>query len=149
MRKFALLLVLTCGLVAVSGSRAALTVTNTRALVFGEFVAGNGGTVTISTAGARTSSGGVFLIGSAGGTAAAFNIVNDSSDLFYHITLPDTVTLTSGANSMTLSNFVSNPAAGSALDNNQILTVGATLTVSPNQSPGAYSGTFDVFVDYE
>ena len=52
---------------------------------------------------------------------------------------------------MTVDNFVSDPddanpvtLGGAAIE----LSVGATLNVAANQASGAYTGTFDVRVDY-
>jgi hypothetical protein len=155
MKKLALLLVLACTLVAAPDSQAQLTISNTQALSFGGFVAGSGGTVTVSPNGARSASGGVFLVNSRGGAAATFNISDSdpaNATNTYVITLPGDgmVTLASGSNSMTLDNFVSEPAGSSILGGlTQVLSVGATLTVNPSQPVGRYSGSFSVLVEYQ
>jgi Domain of unknown function (DUF4402) len=139
-----------------------IAITNSAGLAFGSFVAGAGGTVTVSPLGVRTNTGGVVLIPAGGGAAASFNVVgrqrganqNPNHTHSYSITLPanGTVTITSGANSMAVNNFVSNPPAGNGTGTlavgtiTQTLTVGARLTVAAGQAPGSYSGTFNVTV---
>ena len=133
---------------------AQVAIHTTRNLEFGKFVAGVGGTVSVDTSGARSRSGGVVLISSS--AASASFTVSDAlpanAGKVYTITLPDngTATLSSGANNMTLSNFVSSPSAtGMLTAGNQILLVGATLSVGASQPPGSYSGTFVVTVEYQ
>jgi hypothetical protein len=151
MKKSALLLGLACALSIAPDGQAELAITNTQALGFGKFVAGSGGTITIDTNGARSASGGVALIISAGGTAATFNITESNPDVSnaYIVELPPngTVTLSSGSNSMAIDNFVSNPSG--LLSGTQTLSVGATLTIGPNQPVGSYSGSFSVTVVYQ
>lgn len=126
-------------------------VTATRNLALGRFIATTGGTVTISPDGVRSGSGGVILLGGASATSAAFSLTESgtgTSLTWTTITLPASATLGSGGASMTLNNFTSNP------DRNvtagvQLLSVGATLVVSPNQPAGNYTGTFAVSVNYE
>jgi len=127
---------------------AVVNITNTMGLAFGSFAAGTGGTVTISPAGARSRTGGVLLVTSTF-NAASFNVtrVTGSPNQTYTITLPanGTVTITSGANTMPVNNFVSNPSgSGRLMGGIQVLTVGATLTVAAGKPPGNYSGTFSV-----
>lgn len=120
-------------------------------LVFGKFVAGSGGTVTVSAAGVRSASAGVVLVPSGAGTAAQFSVTGDPSRT-YALSLPanGAVLLTSGANSMALSNVTSSPALSGQLSvgGTQTLSVGATLSVGSNQATGSYSGVIDVTVNY-
>lgn len=130
---------------------AAIAIVNTQALAFGKFVAGSGGSVTVSPGGVRSASGGVVLVPSGAGTAAQFAVSGDAN-LTYAISLPGNgvVSLTSGSNSMALNNFTSSPNLTGALSvgGSQTLAVGATLSVGSNQASGSYSGTFDVTVNY-
>jgi hypothetical protein len=154
-KKYRLLLALACALSAAPYSRAQIAISNTSGLAFGKFAASSGGSITVDTNGARTRSGGVVLLSSGAGTAAAFNISDpDSGNLTktYIITLPDngTVTLVSGSNSMAVNDFISNPSGSSVmLAGTQTLTVGATLSVGANQPVGNYSGNFSVTVNYQ
>lgn len=130
---------------------AAIAISNTQGLVFGRFVGGSGGDVTVSPAGGRSASGGVVLVPSGPGTAAQF-IVSGDANLSYAISLPGNgvVVLASGANSMAVNNFTSSPSPTGTLGagGSQTLSVGATLSVGSNQASGSYSGTFDVTVNY-
>ena len=147
MKKYRLLLALACW--------AEIAISNTSGLAFGKFAAGSGGSITVDTNGARTRSGGVVLLSSGAGAAAAFNIGDpDAGNLTktYIITLPanDTVTLASGSNSMAVNNFISNPSGSAIMSaGTQTLTVGATLSVGADQPVGNYSGNFSVTVNYQ
>lgn len=118
-------------------------------------MAGAGGTVSISTSGARTAGGSVLLAPSSIGAAGKFTVSDaDSANIAaaYIITLPSdgTVVLTSGNNSMNVNNFVSTPSGSGILTaGNQIVEVGATLSVGPSQPIGNYSGSFTITVNYQ
>lgn len=130
---------------------AAITLGNTQTLAFGKFVAGSGGTVSIGANGMRSKSGGVVLVPSGVGTAAQFSVTGDPN-VTYAISLPGNgvVSLTSGSDSMAVTNFTSSPNLAGTLGagGSQTLSVGATLHVGSNQATGAYSGAFDVTVNY-
>lgn len=138
----------------VSAANAQVALHTTRNLEFGKFVAGAGGTLSVDTNGMRSRSGGVVLLSSSA-ASASFNVSDATpanANKVYLITLPGngTAALTSGANSMTLSNFVSAPSAtGMLTGGSQVVLVGATLSVGANQPPGNYSGTFMVTVEYQ
>lgn len=146
---------LSLALLATPCCQAQINASNTRSLGFGKFVAGTGGAVTVDPNGARSRSGGVFLLGSSAGSAASFSVsdVNPANaNLSYIISLPDngTVTLNSGAYAMPLNNFSSTPSGSGMLSaGSQILTVGATLSVNSNQPPGNYSGNFSITLNYQ
>lgn len=129
-----------------------IAIENTQALSFGSFVAGTGGSVVVSTSGARTASGGVLLIPSSQGLAATFSVTGDPNAT-YTVQLPgnDFVKLTGPGVDMVINDFTSNPSgAGGQLgaDGSQTLSVGGTLSVGSDQVPGGYSGTFSVTVNY-
>jgi hypothetical protein len=127
-------------------------VTNTRALGFGSLVAAGGGTITISPAGARSKTGGVVLISGAAIASASYTLTESGAGKSLRwttITLPAAAALSNGSATMALSNFVSDPPDTILGTGRTIMTVGATLTVAPNQAPGNYSGSFSVTVNYE
>ena len=117
---------------------------------FADVIAGaSSGTVVLSTAGARSATGGVTLGNSAGVAAAGFTVTGDPSAT-YSISLPGSTTLSSGANSMTVNTFTSSPNGTGTLGGGgtQTLAVGATLQVGANQAQAVYTGSFDVTVAY-
>jgi hypothetical protein len=129
-----------------------LAIQNNQELSFGSFVAGSGGSVTVATSGARSAGGGVLLIPSSAGTAAAFTVSGNASAT-YTIQLPgnDFVKLSGPGGDMFINEFTGSPsgAAGQlSAGGSQNLSVGGTLNVASGQSPGEYAGNFSVTVDY-
>jgi len=113
------------------------------------------GTAILTTAGAVSGTLGVTpTVTTPGPVAAASFTVTGEDGYTYAITLPATAhTITSGANTMTVTAFVSNPAAtgsGTLAGGTQTLNVGATLNVAAGQPAGLYVSTtpFDVTVNY-
>lgn len=110
------------------------------------------GTVVMTPASVRSATGGVTLPATAGTVAAASFTVTGQGAYTYDITLPSSaLTLSSGANSMTVTAFSSNPATtGALIAGTQTLNVGATLNVAAAQASGLYvSATpFTVTVNY-
>ncbi len=125
----------------------------TQGLSFGSFVAGTGGSITISPSGGRTRMGGVVLVGQGAAYSAAQFKITGAPGSVYLITLPadGTAQVTSGSDSMALDAFVSDPSGSGILPPTgmQVLRVGARLTVGSNQAPGQYQGTFSVTVNYQ
>jgi spore coat protein U-like protein len=129
-------------------------------LAFGSFAAGAGGTITVSTSGARTVSG-VVAFGSGSTTAARFDISGQASTT-YSISHSGTTVLTNstgvGGETMALAkhsdlsaaNATSGNASSGTLDAGgaQSLYVGGTLTVGAAQVPGVYTGTVIATVEY-
>lgn len=129
-----------------------ISIGTTQGLAFGDFVAGNGGSVSVVTGGGRSTTGGVFLIPSSEGIPARFTITG-AAFTTYTIQLPpnDTVMLTGPGFDMVVNDFISTPSgAGGQLDasGNQILSVRATLLVGSGQASGDYTGNFSVIVEY-
>jgi uncharacterized protein DUF4402 len=131
-----------------------ISITKTVDMNFGNVAVqtSTGGTVVLTPAGVRSTTGGVTLPASVGTVAAASFTVNGQGAYTYAITLPSSaVTLTSGSNNMTADTFTSTPnATGTLTAGTQTLTVGATLNVGAAQAAGVYvSGTpFTVTVNY-
>ena len=86
----------------------------------------------MSTAGVRSKTGGVVLMTGGTITSASFSLTESGTGKslqFTTITLPGTATMTSGANSMTLSNFTSDPP-------NTVLGTGRTVVTGRRHPDG-------------
>lgn len=132
----------------------AQTLNNGAGLSFGAFTAGSGGTILVSSGGARSKTGSVLLVSQGGSAAAAQFTITGTPNAVFTISLPvdGTVLLSDGgSNTMALNSFVSSPSAVGTLSGggSQLINVGATLTVGNQQVPGAYSGSFSVTVNYQ
>ena len=133
-----------------------ITITKNVDMHFGNVaVTSVAGTVILDPQGNRTTTGGVTLPAIAGSPAAASFLVSGEANYTYDIFLPTTpLTITSGANSMTVDQFTSNPVLTGTLSagtpGTQQLDVGATLNVSAGQASGTYVSPtpFDVTVNY-
>jgi hypothetical protein len=132
------------------------TLTNTRGLDFGRFVAGTGGNVVVSAAGARSRTGGVILLNSPSANSASFAVGKSGGGkplktVIFTLPSDTAVRLTSGSNSMAVTTFTSSPAAdiSNNLTTTTTVTVGATLKVGANQAPGNYSGSFSLIANYQ
>jgi len=131
-----------------------ITITNAGNMNFGNVaVSATAGTVILAPASTRTITGGVTLPAVPGTVAAAHFDITGTANYTYSITLPSTATtVTSGANTMTVTAFTSNPGTTGTLSatGTQTINVGATLNIAANQAAGTYvSGTpFQVTVNY-
>lgn len=130
--------------------RKALSLSKTSDLAFGTIRAPNSGTgtVIISTAGARSiGSGTPYLFPTPSFSAANYNAAGQSGAAVT-VSVPASVTLTSGSNTLTatLSPSVSGAQTlnGGALN----IKVGGTLTIPSGQAGGNYDGIFTVTVTY-
>src|SRR3954462_10821962 len=101
----------------------------------------------MSPSGGRQPTGGVILRTSSV-AAASFGVVKSGSGkplktVTFSLPSDTDVRLTSGSYSMAVTTFVSSPAAGNANSavSTSTVSVGATLTVAPNQPSGNYSGS--------
>lgn len=121
-------------------------------LSFGKLAAGSGGTVVMATTGSRTKTGGVVLLSTGTGSTAVFHLQGTPSQA-YIVTLPSntSVTMTSGANSVRVTDFTMSPGPTGTFNSvgSQNITIGATMNVDSNNPPGDYSGTFSFSIDYQ
>jgi hypothetical protein len=124
-------------------------------LAFGKFAAGTGGTVTVSTSGARTVTGGVTAMTSST-TAAKFDVSGETGAT-YTITLSGPTVLTSGSDTMafaTVSDLTGanttsgNATSGTLTAGTESIYVGGVLTVASAQAPGTYTGSVVATVEY-
>lgn len=118
-------------------------------LLFGNIIASAaGGSVVIATTGTPTLTG-VAAPSVPGTRQAATFTVTGMAGVTYAITLPASTNLTSGGNTMTVDNFLSDPnGTGLLTGGTQTLNVGAKLNVGPAQPAGTYTGSFAVTVGY-
>lgn len=139
---------------------APITITKSADLVFGSFARGAGGTVTVSTSGARTATG--AILSTVGGTpgAAKFDVVGEGIST-YSITWSGDTQLVTGASgvgeTMVLAR-ISDLTAGNATTGEvtsgtltadaQSIYLGGTLTVDAAQVSGAYTGSVTATVEY-
>lgn len=141
-------------LLALAPAGAKQTFGATKTLVFGRFVAGAGGTITVSPAGARSATGGLVLLAStpspAGFTFTDTAPPRANDACIITLAADNSVVLASDANQMKLSKFTSNPSVTGVMSNGTLqISVGATLVVGANQPKGSYSGSIPVTIQYQ
>lgn len=136
---------------------APIIVSGTVDLHFGSFTeSGAGGTVVVTTAGARTVTGSVTEITGGGlERAGSFN-VSGSTGLAMDVDVtPTSVNISNGGDTMVVNNFNLVSVAGG--DSNVItlaapssaFAIGATLNVGSGQASGVYTGHYTLTVDYQ
>ena len=106
------------------------------------------GAATVSPSGILTTTG--YAIHLDGNPRAAEYKIKGPKHGTVLITLPTTVTVSGPAGSAVLTNFVSDPPAGSVQLNGKgklTLKMGATLNIPTGQPGGEYTGDFTVYVD--
>lgn len=149
------------GSIAVSGTARAtvvqpIVITNTAAMSFGSIIRPTApGTVTLSTAGTLTATGGAvgnLVTGPSGPTPAAgeFQILTAPGRAFA-VFAPISFSVTNGGAAMpvslltgTLQTVSSTPATITYR-----LRVGATMTLAANQALGTYNGTYTLIAVYQ
>jgi hypothetical protein len=137
-----------------------IAITNTADLAFGSFARGAGGSVTVSTSGARTATGTILSTVNSTPAAAQFDVTGDGAAT-YSITWSGDTTLETGAGgageTMALAR-ISDLTAGDATSGEvtsgtltggaQSIYLGGTLTVGETQVAGAYTGSVTATVEY-
>jgi hypothetical protein len=135
-----------------------LSITETSSLHFGTMavLAGTPGTCVLSTQGSRSQTGGVNLsVQAPTASNAAYN-VSGAVNTTYAITLPSTITVSSGADNMTIGSLLARTASAGtdgltgtlSAGGTDNFTIGGTLNVAAGQATGIYTGSFDVTVAY-
>lgn len=123
-----------------------VTVTNSSDLQFGTIVTGaSAATVAINAAGVRTCGAGLVCSGTS--TAAAFAVTGTTGQIVT-VSVPATISLTSGTNSMSAT-LAASAASLTLVANAGSFSVGGTLSVGANQADGDYAGTFSATVNYQ
>lgn len=129
-----------------------LTVDAGSQLDFGQIAANTGGTVTVNADSTVSTTGALISTGTRNPVSLT---VTGSKGATVAVTLPTgsvNLTRAGGTETMALSNFNASPTGAFQLDlatGKQNFTVGGKLTVGLNQTPGTYSGTFAVSVEYQ
>jgi len=125
-----------------------LTLVNDSGLDFGTVVGPfNGETVRVSNTGSRTCGG---LTCSGTPAAANFTVSKGTANQALKVTVASTVTLNSGSNSLTVDLSTDLPGALTTdVNGGAKFGVGGSLVIPANTPDGAYSGQFDVQVDYQ
>lgn len=125
-----------------------ISIDKTANMNFGEILPSSAaGTVVLGTSGSLNASGGALVFDSSNAQAAAFLVSGEGNEA-YTLTLPTSITLSDGENSMTVSSFTSDATQVLNSGGQENLHVGASLGVGANQSAGEYAGSFIVSVDY-
>ena len=135
-----------------------ISITAPTALNFGSFAtsaAATAGTIMLTSAGARTVSGGTVLSGGATGTAGVFTITGSGSAGFA-VTYPAGATTLTGTTAGVTAVFGTVAGAGATYGvgsanltaGSFTLNVGGILTVPAAVAAGSYSGTYPVIVEY-
>ena len=130
-----------------------ITIAKATDLDFGTIQVGStSGTVVLTPAGIRSSTGGVKLLSPAGDVQVASFIVSGTPSSTYTIGLPSSYVITYNSKNMTVDTFTSSPSGSGVLSGtgSQTINVGAKLTVGASQSPGTYTNAtgFSVTVNY-
>lgn len=128
--------------------RTAVTSSEAQQMNFGAIDSNaTGGTVTLTTSGTASSTGGLVL--SANKSQGKITIVADPNT-----TLTISIangSLTGPGTAMAVNNFTTDPAiptVPTGTTGSITLNVGADLVVGANQKEGAYAGTYDVTINY-
>ncbi len=133
-----------------------VSMTNVSALSFGQFAQPSAaGTMTISAAGAVSTTGGVTgneaIVQTSGGRTAAKFTVTAAPGAGFTVFGPITTTLSSGSNTMTVTNLTGSLAVSSSTTNSTTYTlmIGGRLNVAANQAIGTYNGTYTLTTVYQ
>lgn len=137
-----------------------IAITKSRDLVFGSFARGAGGSVTVSTSGARTATGAILSTVGGTPTSAKFDVTGEGAST-YSITWSGATALTTGVggagetmalariSDLTAGNAITGEVAtGTLTAGAQSIYLGGTLTVGAAQVAGAYTGSVTATVEY-
>ena len=107
------------------------------------------GTVVISTGGAKSVTGGATDFGGVD-SQAQFEVETDNPGESLTCTLPGSITVTSGGNTMTVDTFTTNPLLSNIMPSGEDkidVDIGATVHLATGQAAGNYSGSFTFTCD--
>lgn len=114
-------------------------ISTTSNMDFANLDASSGGEVILTPDNARITTGGIELAEGGQVSAATFEVTGQAGFTFA-ITLPeDQYTLSNGSESIIIKDFTSNyDGTGLLAQGSHRISVGATLDIDPNQTPGKY-----------
>ena len=125
-----------------------LTVTNTAGLDFGQVAVNGAGTLRVAGNGAVTCSANLVCTGTR--QASNFDVTGTAGVAVSAVVTTASVSLASGANTMTLNNFdIYYPNGTTLVAGATSFNVGGTLNVGAAQAAGVYNGSFTVSVEYQ
>jgi Domain of unknown function (DUF4402) len=127
---------------------APITMTKTLDLNFGNITNTGGGTASISPDGDRSRSGGVQLVAGPS-SAASFNVLA-ANGYSYNLTneVSDLVGVGSAAGD-TIELTLDHASSGTGTGGAEVTRVGGEIKLDANDSPGSYSGSFDLIATYQ
>jgi len=122
-----------------------IAVTSDQNLVFGNLLAGTGGTVTVSPLDARAKTGGVTLLSGTAPKAAHFHVTADTTGGATYAIAYTKTDLSGPGPALALSAITPDvtPTSGNA-----DIKVGATITIASGQAAGVYSGSVTATATY-
>lgn len=127
----------------------AITLSKATDLDYGTIVTGTTqSTVAMAPTSSATVTCGSGLVCAGAPTAASFTVTGTVGQ-FVTISVPATVNLTSGTNTMSSSLAASTSKLTLSNSSGDTFYVGGTLNVAPNQPEGVYSTTFTATVNYQ
>ena len=113
---------------------------------FADVDAQHGGIVVLNTDNTRSASGGAILKGSGAVSAATFE-VKGQSGYSYSIDIPtEEYRMTNGTQEIIIKELTSDSTTNSLNDDVQIIRMGATIELQPNQEPGLYTTSTPIAV---
>ncbi|MFV8225850.1 DUF4402 domain-containing protein [Christiangramia aquimixticola] len=116
-----------------------IQITTTSHMNFADVDAQSGGEVVLNPDNSRITKGGVLLQNSENASAASF-MITGQSDLSFAVEIPsDEYKMTNGNDEIIIKDFSTNIKTKDIKKGVQIIRVGATLELQPNQEPGKYT----------
>lgn len=129
----------------------ALVNTDAQGLDFGSVVIGTADSRVVVSASEtvlpNVSSGDAVVLTSAPQTAAKFTVSGEVGNT-YIITVPESMTITNGANILDIENITCSNGTAGTIGTNDVFFIGADLLVPSTSVAGSYQGTFNVTVAY-
>ena len=128
----------------------AVSIAKNTDLSFGTFgpSISSSGRIVVSPTGERSGTEGVGFVVTDPCNAATF-LLSGNPNTAFAISMPPSVTISSGSNSMLVDNFTTKLSNSNLSAQAALLAIGATIHVQKNQALGRYTGNFSMTVDYQ